>query len=561
MPQMNGAKAIAKVLKAERVKHVFSLPSGEILPIYDELANEGINIITMRHEQAVGNAADGWARVTRSPGVCIVPIGPGLVNLIPAIIQAYYMGSPMVAIVPCISQKLVNMDATYDIDAQAILGTMTKWAKRCLYPHRIGEFVQKAFEEARSGRMAPTLLEIPKDILTTPYKSEKASFSFTSSSRLERAQGDPSLVKKAVELLSKAQRPVIIAGSGVYWSGACKKLVKVARLFSAPVACEGLAVGCIPQKHPLSIHNAIANPFLKQADVLFVIGAKLDEFLGFGRDPSFYAEDAKLIHVDVVPSVIGKNRPAQVGIVGDASAVLTQMLETAGKLARKRAAASFAKQTRESWRQLFEVFDKDGLSSEVPIKPQRLMKEIREFASPDSLFVLDGGDTTAWAYLYLRANYPGQIIGSQGPLQHLGAGLPISIAAKLAKPKTPVYLITGDGSFLFNVSELDTAVRHKVPVIVIVNNDSAWGLVYHTRLLKTRSEEKAKQGTVLREDTRYDKLAESLGASGELVTQPDEIKPALERAVESGQPYVIDVRVSRKYMTVLSQIFTTKHNV
>ncbi|MFX1562366.1 MAG: thiamine pyrophosphate-binding protein, partial [Promethearchaeota archaeon] len=321
-----------------------------------------------------------------------------------------------------------------------------------------------------------------------------------------------------------------------------------------------LAVGCIPQDNPLSIGNAIANPLLKQADVLLVIGAKLDEFLGFGRDPSFYSEDAKLIHIDIVSSTIGKNRPAQVGIVGDARVILTQIIETTGTIARKRAAASFAKQTRATWLQLFEIFEKDGLSSEEPIKPQRLMKEIREFASPDSLFVLDGGDTSAWAYLYLRANYPGQIIGSQGPLQHLGAGLPISIAAKLARPKSPVFLITGDGSLLFNVSELDTAVRHQVPVIVVVNNDSAWGLVYHTRLLRTGSEEKAAQGTLLSESTRYDKLAQSLGASGELVTTPDEIKPALKRAMESGQPYVIDVRVSRKYMTVLSQIFSTKRD-
>jgi acetolactate synthase-1/2/3 large subunit len=559
MPQMNGAKAIAKVLKKEKVTHVFSLPSGEILPIFDELVSEGINVITMRHEQAVGNAADGWARITRSPGVCIVPIGPGLVNLMPAIVQAYYMGSPMVAIAPCISQKLVNMDATYDVDAQALLGSVTKWNKRCLSPNRIGEYVQQAFQEACSGRMAPTLLEIPKDIITTPYEAKTTAS--PSSHKLGRIHGDPYLIKQAVELLSTAQRPVIMAGSGVYWSGACTELVKVAKLFSAPVACEGLAVGCIPQEHPLSIFNAIANPLIKQADVILVVGAKLDEFLGFGRDPSFYADDAKFIHIDIDSSVVGKNRTTQVGIVGDARAVLNQIIKAAGTIARNKAAASFAKQTRANWMQMLDIFDKDGLSSEVPIKPQRLMKEIREFASSDSLFVLDGGDTSAWGYVYLRANYPGQIIGSTGPLQHLGAGLPISIAAKLAKPETPVFLITGDGSLLFNVSELDTAVRHEVPVIVIVNNDSAWGLVYHTRLLKTQSEEKAKQGTLLSEDVRYDKLAASLGASGELVTKPDEIKPALKRAVESGQPYVIDVRVSRKYMTVLSQIFSAKRDI
>jgi len=562
MPQVDGGRMVAEALKAEQMTHVFSLPGGAILPIYDGLVEEGINIITMRHEQAAGNAADGWARVTRSPGVCIVPMGPGLVNLLPALVQAHYMGSPVVAIASCIPQKLTDMDAFEDVNGTQLVAPFIKWARRCTSMHRIPEYVRKAFQWALTGRMAPVLLEIPKDLLASSLDVETASAPPPDRYRpAGRMHGDPVMVKRALELIATAQHPIIIAGSGVYWSGACQELVKLAELFSIPVACEGLAVGCIPQDHPLSIGNAIANPFMRQADVLLVIGARLDEFLGFGRDPAFYAEDVKVIHIDILPQVIGRNRPVEVGIAGDAHAVLQQMLDAAAKLALKRTNGSFAEQVRRSWLQLSETFDKDALSSEVPIKPQRLMKEIREFAPPDSLFILDGGDTTAWGYLYLRANHPGQIIGSQGPLGHLGAGLPISIAAKLAHPEKPVFLITGDGSFLFNASELDTAVRHKIPVIVVVANDGAWGLVYHTRLLKTRSEERASRGTILNEGARYDKLAESLGARGELVTDPQEIRPALKRALESGQPSVIDVRISRKYITLLSQILAAKRNI
>jgi len=562
MPQVDGGRIVAEALKAEQVTHVFSLPGGAILPIYDGLVEEDINIITMRHEQAAGNAADGWARVTRSPGVCIVPMGPGLVNLLPALVQAYYMGSPVVAIASCIPQKLADMDAFEDVNGTQLVAPFTKWARRCTSIHRVAEYVRKAFRWALSGRMAPVLLEIPKDILAASIEAEATAALPPHRYRpVGRMHGDPAMIKRAVEILAGAQCPIIIAGSGVYWSGACQELVKLAELFRAPVACEGLAVGCIPQEHPLSIGNAIANPFMRQADVLLVVGARLDEFLGFGRDPAFYAEDVKVIHIDISPPVIGRNRPVEVGIVGDARAVLQQMLDTAAALAIKRAEGEFAEQLRRSWLQLAEAFDRDALSSEVPIKPQRLMKEIRDFAGPDSLFVLDGGDTTAWGYLYLRANHPGQIIGSQGPLGHLGAGLPISIAAKLAHPEKQVILITGDGSFLFNASELDTAVRHKVPVVVVVANDGAWGLVYHTRLLKTRSEERASRGTLLSEGARYDKLAESLGARGELVTDPQEIKPALKRALESGQPSVIDVRISRKYITLLSQILTSTRNI
>ncbi|MFX0077803.1 MAG: thiamine pyrophosphate-binding protein [Candidatus Hermodarchaeota archaeon] len=561
MPQTDAGKAVAEVLKGENITHVFSLPGGEILPIYDALVAEGIEIITTRHEQAAGNAADGWARVTRTPGVCLVPMGPGIVNAVPALAQAYQMGSPVVAITSSVAHKLEDMDAFEDLDLKALVTSVTKWTRRCVFPHRIAEYLQKAFSTALTGRMAPVLLDIPKDIISSPVEEEvirplkPAQYRPTG-----KLLGDPVQVKRAVQLLAKAERPVIIAGSGVYWSQACNALVKLAEFFSIPVAAEYLGVGCFPQNHPLSIGNAIANPFTKQADVILVVGARLDEFLGFGRDPSFYAEDAKFIHVDIVPDAIGKNRAVEVGIVGDAGAVLSQMLDTAKKIAKKRAAGNFAKQSRATWEQLFDILEKDADSDEIPIKPQRLMKEIREFASPESLFILDGGDTTAWAYVYLRANYPGQIIGSQGPLGHLGAGLPITIAAKLARPEKPVYLISGDGSFLFNISELDTAVRYDVPIVAIVNNDCAWGLVYHTRLLKTRSEEKASCGTFLNEHARLDKVAEGLGASGELVTKPSEIQPALKRAVDAGRPYVLDVRVSRKYMTLLSQIFTTKRD-
>jgi acetolactate synthase-1/2/3 large subunit len=483
-------------------------------------------------------------------------MGPGIVNAVPALAQAYQMGSPVIAITSSIAHKLADMDAFEDLDLKALVSSVTKWTRRCVFPHRISEYVRKAFNAALTGRMAPVLLDIPKDIIATPVEDDFQSLKPAQYRPMGKLHGDPFQIKQAVKLLATAERPVIIAGSGVYWSQACQVLVKFAEFLKIPVAAEYLATGCFPQNHPLSIGNAVANAFTKQADVILVVGARLDEFLGFGRDPSFYAEDAKFIHVDLVPEVIGKNRPVEVGIVGDAGAVLSQMLETAKTIVKKRVAGNFAKQSRATWEQLMEVLEKDADSDEIPIKPQRLMREIREFSSPDSLFVLDGGDTTAWAYLYLRANFPGQIIGSQGPLGHLGAGLPITIAAKLARPEKPVYLISGDGSFLFNVSELDTAVRHNVPIIAIVNNDCAWGLVYHTRLLKTRSEEKASCGTFLNEHARLDKLAEGMGASGELVTKPSEIQPALKRAVDAGRPYVLDVRVSRKYMTLLSQIFS-----
>jgi acetolactate synthase-1/2/3 large subunit len=370
--------------------------------------------------------------------------------------------------------------------------------------------------------------------------------------------GDPELVKKAIDILIEAEQPAIIAGSGVYWAGAEKELVELAEMLSAPVACEFLALGCIPMDNPLFFGNAVSNFWMRQADAFLVIGARLDNYLAYGVDPSFYPEDVKLIHVDIDPSIIGKNRPIDVGIVGDAHAVLSQMIDIVKQKVKQKIEREGTANMRQGWLTMAEAFDEEAASDEVPMRPHRMMKEIRELTSPDSRYILDGGDTTAWANLYLKANYPAQIISSQGPLGHLGAGLPIALSAKLAEPERPVYLISGDGSFLFNVSELDTAVRHNIPIVAIVTNDIAWGLVYHSRLASTKSKEIAGRGTILSEGLRYDKLAEGFGAKGELVTEPDQVKPALERANDSDLPYVIDARVSREYESMLTQILGSK---
>jgi acetolactate synthase-1/2/3 large subunit len=287
---------------------------------------------------------------------------------------------------------------------------------------------------------------------------------------------------------------------------------------------------------------------------MLTIGARFDNFLGFGTDPASFAEDVKVVHVDIDSSVIGKNRPVEVGITGDAKAVLESMLDYAKSSKIKRTDTAFSNQVKMGYQMMAEGFDEEADPVEVPIRPDRLMRELREFANPESLFVIDGGDTSAWAFLYLRAEYPGQIIGAQGPLGHLGAGLPISLAAKTAYPEKDVYLVCGDGTFFFNGVELETAVRQDIPVVIVVCNDLAWGLVYHTRKIKTGSEELARRGTIINEHVKLDKFAESLGAHGETVTKTEDIKPALQRALDSGKPAVVDVRVSREYESILSQL-------
>ena len=537
------------------MKTVFTLADGSILPILDELIDNDVKVVSVRHEQAAGNAADGWGRVTRTPGVCLVPMGPGLVNLLPSLVQAYQAGSPMVAITSAVPLDMSEMDAFEDIDAVKMVEPFTKWAARCRNPKHVGKYVRLAFTEAMSGKMGPVVLEIPKDVQTSSCsEKEYAPDSFRPTGKLT---GDPECIKKAVELLAGAERPVILAGSGVYWSGAANELVELAEMMNTPVACEFLALGCIPQSHDLFIGNAVTNPFLRQADVMLTIGARFDNFLGFGSDPASYAEDVKVVHVDIDSSVIGKNRPVEVGIVGDAKAVMGSMLDYAKASKIERTDTAFSNQVKVGYQMMAEGFDEEADPVEVPIRPDRLMRELREFASPESMFVIDGGDTSAWAFLYLRAEYPGQIIGAMGPLGHLGAGLPISLAAKTAHPEKDVYLVSGDGTFFFNGVELETAVRQDIPVVIVICNDLAWGLVYHTRRIKTGSEEMARRGTIINEHVQLDKFAESLGAYGETVTKTEDIKPALQRALDSGKPAVVDVRVSREYESILSQILAS----
>ena len=553
MTELTGAQAAARAIMAENVNTVFTLADGSILPILDGLIDGGVNVIDVRHEQAAGNAADGWGRATCTPGVCLVAMGPGLVNLLPALAQAYHAGSPVVAITGAAPLDMYEMDAFEDIDAVKMVESYTKWAARCRTSKEIARYVRLAFSHAMSGKKGPVLLEIPKDVQVgtcTAVDCSPADYRPSAG-----PTGSPSAIKKAVDLLVNAERPVILAGSGVYWAGASKELVELAELMKTPVACEFLGLGCIPQSHDLSIGNAIlATLFLRQADVMITVGARFDSFLGFGTDASTYAEDVKVVHIDIDPSVIGKNRPVEVGIHGDAKEVLASMLDFAKTSKLKREDTSFAEQVRAGYQMISEGFEEESDSDEVPIRPHRLMRELREFAKPESMFVIDGGDTTAWSFLYLHAEFPGQIIGAQGPLGHLGAGLPISMAAKKAYPERDVFLVSGDGSFFFNGVELETAVRLNIPVITVVCNDLAWGLVYHTRKIKTGSEELARRGTIINEHVKLDQFAQSLGAYGEIVTKPEDIKPALQRAIDSGKPAVVDVRISREYESLLSQV-------
>lgn len=549
---VEGSEIIARSIANENVRYVFSLPDGWIMPIYEELEKLGINVILMRHEQAAGNAADGWSRMTKGLGITLVAVGPGTANLMPALAQAYYAGSPVLALGGRTPYKNLDKMAFEEVDAYRWVEMYTKWSKTCPFTCRLHEYIQDAIRHALTGRMGPVFLEIPKDV-SGGICREKIHYETPERYRpAGRIYGDPGLIKKSVELIKSSERPFIIAGSGVYWSDGCSELVKLAELIQAPVATEGLGVGCISNNHPLYASHASIGLISKEADLIVSIGAKFDEFLGFGRDDAFYAKDIKVIHIDIDPAVIGKNRPVDVGIWGDAKAVIDQLINAIKSENGGKNGLQWSNAVRVLIQAYYNQVEKDALSDEKPIKPQRLMKDLRDFADKESIFILDGGDTTAWAYLYLKSYKPGQVVWSHGPFGQIGSGIPMGIAAKLAYLDKPVFVVTGDGSFLMNAVEIDTAVRYDVPIIIVIANDSAWGDVYHNRILLSGREESGKYALLAGE--RYDEFAKSLGGYGETVTDSEDIKNALKRAFDSGLPAVVDVRISRAYVSPLSQV-------
>jgi len=550
MAKVRGSALVGKALKNERVKSIFTL-SGELSEIYDTCIEEGIELVDMRHEQAVANAATGYAMATGEPGVCMVTAGPGAINLAAGMAAAWYACAPVVGICTSTPVCYAGMGAVQEFDSRDAYHPITKWRGYCNSTSRLPEYVATAFRYATTGRKGPVLLDIPYDMLLLEVDKKDAPIVPLQKYRTDaRPYGDPQLVKKAAKWLLEAERPGILIGSGILWSNASKELLKFAEMLKVPVCYAIGGKGGIPDDHPLC-GGPVGLDFgsIAGADVLLAIGVRFEEILNFGTG-NFYAPDAKVISVDIEPLEIGRNRPVDLGIWGDARAVLTQLIEEAKEALRasgkRRGETKWVKTVKSIAKSIQDTLTEGASSPSKPIDPRRLGKEVCEFLGDDSVIVMDGGDIHAHVTPLFHANQPRSYINALGgSLGHLGGGIPFGIGIKTAKPDKKVVVITGDGSFLLNASEIDTAVRHKKQIVVVVSNDCQWGMVRHDQQLNQCRE----ACSILSEEVRYDKYAESLGAYGELVTEPRQVKPALKRAFDSGLPAVLDVRTDP---TVLS---------
>jgi len=548
MATITGSEVLAKALRTQGVDTMFYLMGGPMLETEAACIQLGIRAIDHRHEQAASFAAHAYTRVTRRPGVCMGCSGPGATNLVTGVATAFTDCAPLVAIGGASPRVYQGMEAFQEIDQLGVMKPITKWAERIFDAKRIPDIVATAFRQATSGRPGPVYIDMPGDILGEKVEEESIHYA-PAWKPAPRTLGDPAAVKEAIALLARAERPVVIAGSGVWWSDGAAALQAFVEATGIPFYTKPISRGLIPEDHALSFLNARSKAFT-EADVVLAVGTRFDWMIQFGRPPRF-AADLKVIHVDINPSQLGHNREVDVPIVGDARAVLEQLrAEAEGKIT-PRLYTGWTGKLRTLDAEKSSEMDKAMSNDNTPIHPLRLCKEVRDFLRRDAILVVDGQEILNFGRQAIPTYVPGHRLNS-GAFGTMGVGLPYGVGAKVAKPDTQVLVLHGDGSFGINAMDIDTAVRHKIPVVVVISNNGGWTAdAPWTRPLP-------KPGRNLGH-TRYDKVAQELGAHGEFVEKPHEIRPALERAYASGKPAVVNVITDNKAraQTVRFSAYTT----
>jgi thiamine pyrophosphate-dependent acetolactate synthase large subunit-like protein len=533
MADLGGGHLVARTLKQAGVGHIFTLCGGHILPIYDGCLSEGVAVVDMRHEQAAAHAADAYARLTRNIGVAVVTAGPGVTDAVTGVANAYSARSPVLLIGGAAPLGLRGLGALQETEQVALLRPITKGSWSVAETRQIPEVLSTAIRTALTGRPGPVFVEIPVDLLMTVMEDRLAPIP-TAYVHRERQAADPDAVQRLADLLGRAKRPVVMAGSGVYWDDAGKDLHAFAERSDIPVFMNGAGRGCLPSDHPQAFAQA-RGWALSQADVVLVLGTPLDFRLGYGRPPSF-AEDAQVAMVDCDPAELGRNRPLALGLTGHIGLVLRQVGDAlpAG-LAARRADWLGAVRQKEQAGQARLLAERQ--SDDVPISHYRMAHEIAAVMDAGTTVVGDGGDIVGCAAKIVPLQRPGQWL-DPGPFGCLGVGPSFAIAAKLLRPADRVLLIAGDGAFGLNGMEIETAVRFGLPMTVIIGNDGGWGQIRNPQLSFFGAERAV--GTSL-PYTRFDQMVEALGGRGVHVTRPAEIRPALERALGSGEVYCINV--------------------
>jgi acetolactate synthase-1/2/3 large subunit len=490
--------------------------------------------------------ADAYARVTGKPGVCIGTVGPGAADLVPGVYAAWADSIPMVVLTAQNQtwKSYPERGSMQSLDQTGLFAPITKWGARVTDRQRIPELAQRAFRAAVSGRPRPVHLDLHVNVLMDTGDGSELSFVPAPPARYRAGGGPaarPELIEEAARMLLAAERPLIHPGGGVLRSGAWDEVRELAEYLSAPVTTSMGACGAIAEDHPLCLIAAGYGALGAQAmaDAVLLVGGRLGDVDFWGRPPFWGEPDAqKLIQVDVEPESIGLNRPVDLALVGDAREVLRALLEAVKRLSPplpERPDMDEYRATQQAW---LAGFEKQAASDKKPIHPLRLVRDVRAFFPRNAICVLDGGNTTVWAHYLNRVYEPRSFLWAADS-GHLGTALPYAIGAKLARPDRPVYALCGDGAFALNMQELETAARLRLPLVIIVADDRQWGMIKAVQMAAYD----ARYVGVDFDEVCYDQVARACGCYGERVEEASQIRPALERAVASGKPAVLDVLV------------------
>ncbi len=537
-----GAELAAQALIDRGVDRVFTLSGGHITPIYQFLNESPVELFDTRHEQAAVFMAEAWGRMTRRPGVAMVTAGPGFTNALTGVANARLANSPLVLISGCVGVESVEKLDLQDMQQAPVIEPMVKKALVCHKPERIHEFVDLAFRIAAGGRPGPVYLELPVDVLNCELGETELKRPRT---MVDSRPVDLTKLDEIIDMIENASQPLIIAGSGAWYSDAGQELIRFVDQTGIPVFTSAMGRGVIPDTHPFCFESSLAiRPGAAlfanmSADLVIMLGARISLYYIFG---DIFPKETKFVHVDIEPEEIGRNRSVDLPVVGDIKAFLGEM----NREVQTRGVSQKWTEKYRPWIDALENADKTGkqeaepnwLSEDLPIHPLRLAREINEFMNQDDdIVVADGGDTQIWMGMTRTMRQPGHYL-DQGLFGCLGVGIPYANAAKLLYPDKRVLLVTGDGSVGFNFMEFETALRKELPIVVVISNDLGWGMIRHSQ--EIRLGQAIAAGTYIGR-VNYHKMVEALGGTGLFVERPEDIRPAIAEAFASGRTACVNI--------------------
>lgn len=549
MTTITGGELLLKCLQQEGINILFGILDGSFNTFLAKLNQYNMRFLNPRHEAAAAHMAEAYARITGQPAVVIGGIGPGAANMTAGVMTAFAEGSPLIAISGQRRRSIIYPDrggSFQNVRLVDVFAPITKFSASVRDWRRLPEILRHAFRIATTGRPGPVYIEIPEDVMRS--SGDLATVDVWSPAQYRvttRLPGDPALIEQAADLLAGAERPFLHAGAGVSWSAAWNEFVALGDYLAAGLSASLSARGVVPEDHPRYFHP-LNRPALeaarREADVVLVVGGRVGELDNWGKHLSWSSPTVqKVIHIDIDPLSIGLNRPVAVGIVGDAQVTLAALLAAVqARTAAKEEGEAFGRyrQLTANWQAELDSTLTRGAGQ---INSGQMVKTVRQFFPPQAITVMDGGNTSLWCTSYNPIYGPRRYLYT-AKFGHLGTGIPYAMGAKLAAPETPVYLVSGDGAIGFNIQELETARRYNLPIIVIVACDRGWGMERSSQLF-------AQIGpmveTELSPDTRYDQVAIGFGCYGEKVDILADLPAALQRAVDSGKPALIQVTVDQ----------------